>query len=58
MRLKKGRHSVNVSRPLPGNQQALQILRITRRLTAYFIGHGDTPLNQSNCTTPERRGGN
>ena len=40
----KGRHSVDVSRPLSGNQQPLQILRIRRGLTAYFIGHDDTPL--------------
>ncbi len=44
MRLKKGRHSVDVSHPLSRNQQALQILRITRRFKAYFIGHGDIPL--------------
>jgi len=40
----EGRHSVDVSRPLSGNQQSLQILWITRWLTAYFIAHNDTPL--------------
>ncbi len=34
------RHSVNVSDPLSGDEQALQILRISRRLTLCFIGHG------------------
>jgi hypothetical protein len=50
MRLIEARHSVDVSRPLSGNQQPLQILRITRWLTAYFIAHNDTPLTaiQSN----------
>jgi len=50
MGLIKGRHSVDVSRPLSGNQQPLQILRITRWLMAYFTGHNDTPLTaiQSN----------
>src|ERR1700730_16556013 len=43
MGLIKGRHSVDVSRPLAANQQPLQILRITHWLTAYFIGHNDTP---------------
>jgi hypothetical protein len=43
MRLKKRGHAVDVSHPLPGDQQALQILGITRRLAACFIGHGETP---------------
>ncbi|HLE71699.1 MAG TPA: hypothetical protein VJH87_18610 [Vicinamibacteria bacterium] len=44
MGLIKRRLSVDVSRPVSGNQQPLQILRIPRRLTDYFLGHNDIPL--------------
>src|SRR6516162_8216808 len=50
MGLIKGRHSLDISRPLSGNQQPLQILRITCGLTAYLIRHNDTPLTATNPT--------
>ena len=37
--LEKRDHPLDVARPLAGNQQPLQILRIERRLTVCLIGH-------------------
>ena len=42
IRLEEGSHPIDVSHPLPGNQQALQILGITRGLAVWPIAHGDT----------------
>ena len=44
LRLINGHHFFDVSRPLSGSQQPLQILRITRWLSACIIGHSDAPL--------------
>src|SRR5262249_27908636 len=46
--LKESSHSVDVSRPLAGNQETLQVLRITRWLVACFIGHDTTPASIAN----------
>jgi hypothetical protein len=45
IRLEEGSHPIDVSHPLPGNQQALQILGITRRLAVWPIAHGDISSN-------------
>jgi len=47
----EGRHPVDVSGPLSGDQQLLQVLRITHWLMTYLIAHSDTPL------TPFQAGG-
>jgi len=43
-RLIKGDHSLDVSRVLAGDQQALQVLRITGGAAGRCVGHGNTPL--------------
>jgi hypothetical protein len=40
----KRHYPVEVSRPLSTNQQPFQILRVTRWLPAFFIGHNDSPV--------------
>lgn len=52
LRLIKGHRAFDVSRPLPGNQQPLRILRIGRGLPARYIRHDGTPdATQSNRET-------
>jgi hypothetical protein len=41
------RHAPTVSGPLSGNLEPLQILRITRWITGFFIGHNNTPPTES-----------
>ncbi|WP_245265741.1 hypothetical protein [Mesorhizobium sp. LNJC394B00] len=41
--LEQRHHAVNVSGPLPVDQQTFQILRIARRFPARLIGHGKVP---------------
>jgi hypothetical protein len=50
-------HTVNVSYPLPVNQQALEILRIAGGFAVWLISHGKTPPSAIAATLTEAKAG-